>query len=68
MEILNPEENANFTDHYLEVKVDFSRTIFVMTANEVMNIFEPLRNRIEIIDVNAYIEEEKVMQKYPKWY
>lgn len=60
MEILNPEENNNFVDHYLELKVDFSRTIFIMTANEVMNIFEPIRNRIEIIDVNAYIEEEKV--------
>jgi ATP-dependent Lon protease len=60
MEILNPEENNNFMDHYLEVKVDFSRTIFIMTANEVMNIFEPIRNRIEIIDVNAYVEEEKV--------
>lgn len=60
MEILNPEENHNFTDHYLDVKVDFSNTIFILTANDTMNMLEPLKNRLEIIEVPAYIEEEKL--------
>ncbi|KAL4480128.1 hypothetical protein ABPG74_020644 [Tetrahymena malaccensis] len=60
MEILNPEENNNFTDHYMDIKVDFSNTIFILTANNIMNMLEPLKNRLEIIDVPAYIEEEKL--------
>lgn len=60
MEILNPEENQNFTDHYLDIKVDFSNVVFILTANQVLNMLEPLRNRLEIIEVPAYIEEEKL--------
>lgn len=60
MEILNPEENQNFTDHYMDIKVDFSNVVFILTANQVLNMLEPLRNRLEIIDVPAYIEEEKL--------
>lgn len=60
LEILNPEENENFTDHYLDIKVDFSQVIFILTANEPLNMLEPLRNRLEIIEVPAYIEQEKV--------
>lgn len=60
MEILNIEENHNFTDHYLDIKVDFSNTIFILTANNIMSMLEPLKNRLEIIEVPAYIEEEKV--------
>ena len=56
MEILNPEENTNFVDHYLDIKVDFSKAIFILTANEVLNMLEPLRNRLEIIEIPAYIE------------
>ena len=63
MEILNPEENHNFTDHYLDVKVDFSQVVFILTANQVLNMLEPLRNRLEIIEVPAYIEQEKVFFK-----
>jgi ATP-dependent Lon protease len=59
LEILNPEENHNFTDHYLDIKVDFSNVIFVLTANDIMHMLEPLRNRLEMIEVQAYIEEEK---------
>ena len=60
MEILNPEENSNFTDHYLDIKVDFSEVIFILTANQIINMLEPLRNRLEIIDIAPYIEQEKV--------
>ena len=60
MEILNPEENHNFTDHYLDIKVDFSQVVFILTSNQVLNMLEPLRNRLEIIEVPAYIEQEKV--------
>jgi len=61
MEILNPEENHNFTDHYLDIKVDFSNVIFILTANQILNMLEPLRNRLEIIEVPAYIEQEKLL-------
>ena len=61
MEILNPEENHNFTDHYLDVKVDFSQVVFILTANQVLNMLEPLRNRLEIIEVPSYIEQEKLI-------
>jgi len=60
MEILNPEENENFVDHYIDVKVDFSRVIFILTSNSMLNILEPLRNRLEVIEVNSYIDEEKL--------
>jgi len=56
LEILNPEESSNFTDHYLDIKFDFSKVIFVLTANSVLNMLEPLRNRLEIIEIPAYIE------------
>jgi ATP-dependent Lon protease len=43
-------------DHYLDIKVDFSNTIFILTANGALNMLEPLRNRLEIIEIPAYIE------------
>jgi ATP-dependent Lon protease len=60
LEILNPEEQANFTDHYMDIKTDFSNCIFILTANSIMQMLEPLRNRLEIIKVDSYIEEEKL--------
>ena len=60
MEILNPEENQNFSDHYLDIKVDFSNVVFILTSNQMLNMLEPLRNRLEIIEVAPYIEQEKV--------
>jgi len=60
LEILNHEENYNFVDHYLDIKVDFSSVIFILTANQVLNMLEPLRNRLEIIDIPPYIQEEKL--------
>lgn len=60
LEILNPDENMNFVDHYLDIKVDFSNVIFILTANEILHMLEPLRNRLELLEIPAYIEEEKV--------
>ena len=60
LEILNPEENHNFVDHYLDIAVDFSQVIFILTANQVLNMLEPLRNRLEIIEIPPYIMQEKV--------
>lgn len=54
LEILNPEENNEFVDHYLDIKVDFSQAIFILTANEVLHMLEPLRNRLEIISIPSY--------------
>lgn len=60
LEILNPDENNNFMDHYMDIKVDFSNVIFILTANEILHMLEPLRNRLELIEIPAYIEEEKL--------
>lgn len=60
LEILNPEENMNYTDHYLDIKVDFSKVVFILTANDVLQMLEPLKNRLEMIEIPAYIEEEKL--------
>ncbi|EGR30721.1 hypothetical protein IMG5_124880 [Ichthyophthirius multifiliis] len=60
LEILNPEENGNFQDHYLDIKVDFSNVIFILTSNNLLNILQPLKNRLEIIEIPPYIEEEKI--------
>jgi ATP-dependent Lon protease len=61
LEILNPDENSNFTDHYLDIKVDFSNVVFILTANHVLNMLEPLRNRLEVIEIPPYIDEEKLV-------
>jgi ATP-dependent Lon protease len=53
---LNPEESQNFTDHYLDLRVDFSKTIFILTANSIFNMLDPLKNRMEIIKIEPYIE------------
>lgn len=60
LEILNPEENTNFLDHYMDIKIDFSNVIFILTANDVLQMLEPLKNRLEMIEISAYIEEEKL--------
>jgi len=44
----------------MDIKVDFSKCIFILTANEIVHMLEPLRNRLEIIEVSGYIEEEKI--------
>lgn len=66
LELLNPEENNNFIDHYLNIPLDFSECIFICTANSIHNILEPLLDRVELIQVEPYTNFEKfeIARKY----
>ena len=66
LEVLDPEQNKNFEDHYIDMPFDLSKVFFVSTANDLRNVSAPLRDRMDILQLSSYTEFEKlhIAQKF----